>query len=469
MKADVSPSHLTEAAVEVRKRRAPSPPISREEVKPHTDEALALAFAERHAGHLRYVAVWNRWLIYDAVVWRHDDTLQVFTLARELCRDDSAAAPARDKARILSAKTFAAVVSTARSDLAIAATVAQWDADPVVLNCDGEAVMLLDDTRRPSIPGDYFIKSTAVAPEGDCPLWMDFLKTVTAGDAALIAYLQRVAGYCLTGLTIEHVLFFLHGGGANGKSVFISTISGIMGNYARTAPIETFTASNTDRHPTDLAGLVGARLVTATETQEGRRWDETRIKTLTGGDEISARFMRQDFFDFTPQFKLLISGNHKPSLRSVDEAIRRRFHLVPFNVTIPPEERDPELADKLRAEWPGILRWMLDGCRNWRAIGLRPPPVVVDATAAYLDAEDAQAAWADECLEFVSEGFESRNALYGSWKAWCERAGEIPGTRKQLIQILDSRQSVRAHKRDGIRGYLGVRITWQLSLPGEQP
>ena len=183
---------------------------------------------------------------------------------------------------------------------------------------------------------------------------------MTDGDHELVAFLQRVAGYALTGSTSAHALFFLYGTGANGKSVFVNTVAGILGDYHRTAPIETFTASSHERHPTDLAGLRGARLVTAVETEEGRRWAESRIKALTGGDKIAARFMRQDFFEFTPQFKLLIAGNHKPGLRSVDEAIRRRFNLIPFAVTIPDEERDENLTDNLKAEWPGILAWMIE-------------------------------------------------------------------------------------------------------------
>src|SRR5262249_3016733 len=145
-------------------------------------------------------------------------------------------------------------------------------------------------------------------------------------------------------------------------STFLNAITGAMGDYHRTAPIETFTSTNTDRHPTDLASLRGARLVTAIETEEGRRWAESRIKTLTGGDKIAARFMRQDFFEFTPEFKLLIAGNHKPGVRSVDEAIRRRFNLIPFTVTIPPHERDEALGDKLQEELPGILAWIIEGC-----------------------------------------------------------------------------------------------------------
>src|SRR6266511_1773942 len=148
-----------------------------------------------------------------------------------------------------------------------------------------------------------------------------------------------MVGYCFIGSAREHALFFLYGTGANGKSVLLNTLSGIMGDYARSAPIETFTVSSVERHPTDLASLRGARLVVAVETEEGRRWAESRIKVLTGGDKIAARFMRQDFFEFTPQFKLVIAGNHKPGLRSVDEAMRRRINMLPFTVTIPPAER----------------------------------------------------------------------------------------------------------------------------------
>ena len=175
-----------------------------------------------------------------------------------------------------------------------------------------------------------------------------------------------MCGYALTGITREHALFFLYGTGANGKSVFLNTVSGIMADYATTAPIETFIASRDERHPTDIAGLQGARLVTAFETEDGRRWAESKLKALTGGDRVAARFMRQDFFEFVPQFKLLIAGNHKPRLRAVDEAMRRRFNLVPFTVTIPEPERDKDLAEKLRDEWPGILRWMVERCLAWQ-------------------------------------------------------------------------------------------------------
>jgi putative DNA primase/helicase len=232
-------------------------------------------------------------------------------------------------------------------------------------------------------PLDYITKKTACrcAPLGTPhPLWTKFLDRVTNHDTELQSFLQRWCGYCCTGFTSEHVFVFAYGTGANGKSTFINTIRGILGDYTTIADMSTFLASNSERHPTDLAKLRGARLVVAIETQKGRRWDETKIKALTGGDKITARFMRQDFFDFTPTFKLMISGNHKPRLTSVDEAIKRRLLLVPFTVQIPVAERDKDLADKLKAEWPAILRWMIDGCLEWQRIGLAPPKTVLDAT-----------------------------------------------------------------------------------------
>jgi putative DNA primase/helicase len=303
---------------------------------------------------------------------------------------------------------------------------------------------------------DFCTKITAVAQGGDCPTWLGFLDRVTDGDRDLIAFLCRVCGYALTGSTREHALFFLYGTGANGKSVFLSTIAGILANYHTTAPIETFTASKSERHPTDVAGFRGARLVTATETEEGKPWAEATI---------AARFMRQDFFEFTPNFKLMIAGNHRPGLRSVDEAIRRRLHLVPFSVTIPAAERDHGLTEALKAEWPGILRWMIAGCLDWLQAGLRPPQVVTDATAAYLEAEDAIAAWLEECWVRDCEGWAKSTALFASWSEWANKAGEPVGTQKRLAQALSARGFISQRRERG-RGFLGLR---EKPIPGRPP
>jgi putative DNA primase/helicase len=284
----------------------------------------------------------------------------------ETCRASAEEFDYKTAIKIASAKTISAVESLARSDRRLAATVDQWDADPWLLNTPDGVVDLKTGILRPHRIEDYMTKITAIGPGGNCPLFLAFLDRIMSGDHEVISYIQRVFGYGLTGEIIEHALFFWYGTGANGKSVLLSTVSGLLGDYHTAAPIETFTVSNSDRHPTDLAGLRGARLVSASETEEGRRWAEAKIKQLTGGDRIAARFMRQDFFTYQPAFKLIIAGNHKPSLRSVDEAIRRRFHLVPFAVTIPEHERDLELTKKLKAEWPGILAWIIQGCVEWQ-------------------------------------------------------------------------------------------------------
>jgi putative DNA primase/helicase len=299
-------------------------------------------------------------------------------------------------------------------------------------------IELRTGTTRPPRREDYCTKSTAVAPGGDCPRWRQFLEEITAGDYELQTYLQRMAGYCLTGVTTEHALFFCYGTGANGKSVFVNTLAGIWGDYAVVAPMETFVASNVDHHPTDLAMLRGARLVIATETEAGKRWAESKIKMMTGGERISARFMRQDFFTFLPQFKLLISGNHKPGLRGVDEAIRRRLHLIPFNVTIPADRRDTQLSEKLKTEWPGILQWAVDGCLEWQLIGLAPPAAVRDATEAYLESEDSVSQWLDECCARDASYAEESSALFANWKNWAETRGEFIGSQKRLAQALET-------------------------------
>ena len=238
----------------------------------------------------------------------------------------------------------------------------------------------------------------------------------------------RVVGYCLTGVTSEHALFFLYGTGANGKSVFVSTIAAILGDYATTAAMDMFMATTGDRHPTDMAGLRGARMVSSIETEQGRRWAESKLKALTGGDRITARFMRQDFFEFTPQFKLLVAGNHKPAIRNVDEAMRRRLHLIPFTVTIPPARRDQRLQDKLLAERDGILAWAVQGCLEWQRVGLRPPAAVNAATAEYFEAEDALGRWlAEGCLRGANLTATSA-ALFAAWKSWAEANGEFVGS-----------------------------------------
>jgi putative DNA primase/helicase len=313
---------------------------------------------------------------------------------------------------------------------------------------------------RPHRREDYNTKIAAVAADErvPIPLWTAFLDTVTARDKELQAYLQRVCGYCMTGVTTEHVLFFLYGTGANGKSVFLNTLSGVWGDYAVVASMETFIETKYQQHSTDLAMLSGARLVIAQEVERNKAWAEAKINSLTGGDPITARYMRQDNFTYTPKFKLMIAGNHKPSLRSVNEATRRRFHLIPFTVTIPPDERDKNLLDKLKPEWPGILNWALQGCLEWQKIGLAPPAVVREASEAYFAEQDLIRTWiAERCNVDSNAASAAGSELYQSWKAWAEDAGEHPGSNKAFSNALEECGYRRKHERDGTRFY-GVAL-----------
>jgi putative DNA primase/helicase len=283
-----------------------------------SDEALALRFAETQLDQMRYVAKWGQWLIWDGMRWERDERLVAFDAARKLCRSAASDCNKKKDAKLIaSARTVAAVERLSRADQRLAASIDDWDADLWALNTSAGTVDLRTGEVRPHNPAYLITKIGGVAPDlCATPVWDAFLARITDDQPELISFLRRVAGYSLSGSTREHALFFLYGVGANGKSTFLNAITACAGEYHRTAPIETFTASATDRHPTDLASLYGARLVTAVETEEGRRWAESRIKSLTGGDRIAARFMRQDFFEYTPQFKLIIAGNHKPGLRS---------------------------------------------------------------------------------------------------------------------------------------------------------
>ncbi|HZL70376.1 MAG TPA: phage/plasmid primase, P4 family [Candidatus Limnocylindrales bacterium] len=308
-------------------------------------------------------------------------------------------------------------------------------------------VDLLTGGLRAATPEDYCTKIAGSAPGGECPRWVEFLDRVTGGNLELQQFLQRMVGYGLTGSTREHSLFFFYGTGANGKSVFLNTIGELLGDYSKVAPVASFTATTTEQHPTDLAGLRGARFVSAIETEDGRWWAEAKIKSLTGGDKITARFMRQDFFEYVPQFKLIVAGNHKPGLRNVDEALRRRLHLVPFVVTIPEGERDPQLCEELRTEFPGILQWAIEGCLAWQRDGLSAPEIVKNATADYLAGEDAIARWLDERCVVDSKCWSSSTALYTDFKGWCQEAGERERTLKAFTQALEDRKFPRERTR----------------------
>lgn len=428
----------------------------------YSDEGLASRFIEQFAGQAKHVAAWGKWLFWDGKRWEIDEVLRALDESRRLCRIASAEVDEMHANAIASADKISSVLKLARSDKRIGVMVETLDPDFWVLNTPSGIIDLRTSNLTDHNPDACCTKITAVGPGGECPRWRQFLCEITGGDAELEAFLQRVAGYCLTGDTRDHAIFFCYGTGANGKGVFLNTLSKILRDYATTAPMETFTVSQVEQHPTELAGLRGARLVTAQETEQGHRWAEAKIKRLTGGDPIKARFMMQDFFEYTPQFKLLIAGNHRPSLRNVDEALRRRFHMIPFTVTIPEDQRDRELAEKLVPEWPGILLWMIEGCLDWQRVGLDPPAAVRTATNDYLSAEDALNLWIDECCDVGPYEHDTLSALFVSWQKWAERAGEYVGSRKKLAQALQDRgYSQHRHPETKAAVFDGLQVAWE--------
>ncbi len=424
-----------------------------------TEDALALSFTRRYHKDWRYVAAWGKWMVWDGQRWRTEDTLAATDLIRHVCRQ-AATRTSNPKvaAKLASSSTVGGVERLARVDRRHAATTDEWDADPWLLNTPGGVVDLKTGRNRPHDRADRMTRITTATPRGACPTWRKFLDEVTGGDKALQDYLQRMAGYALTGSTREHALFFLYGTGANGKSVFLNTLASILGNYATNAPMDTFMETRSDRHPTDMAGLRGARLVSSIETEQGRRWAESKVKSLTGGDKISARFMRQDFFEFFPQFKLFVAGNHKPAIRNIDEAMKRRLHLIPFTVTIPPEQRDKHLQQKLLAERDGILAWAVEGCLAWQRDGLNPPDSVVSATDEYFEAEDALGRWLEENCVLQVNAKSLTAELFNDWKQWCDAAGEFIGTQRRFSDLLVTRGIEKWRNGTGLRGFRGIGL-----------
>jgi putative DNA primase/helicase len=430
----------------------------------YSDDALADNFSKRYGDQLAYVATWGRWMLWDQGRWKYDDTLRTRDLARGIARETASEASTRidlgkkaaSIANVLgSSRTIAAIETIARTDRRHAASAQQFDRDPWMLNTPGGIVDLRTGVMRPARKDDYATKVTRATPGGRCPTWLEFLQVATDGDTDLIAFMRRMAGYCLTGITREHAFFFVYGTGGNGKGTFLNTLDWIFNDYAKAANMEMFIEQKFASHPTDVAGLMGARLVTAQETEEGKRWNEQRLKAFTGGDPITARFMRQDEFTFLPQFKLVFAGNHKPMLRNVDEAIRRRLFLIPFTVT--PKHKDPHLYAKLRDEADGILQWCVEGCLDWQDNMLAPPDRVLATTQEYFESQDTLGTFINEECEPGRYYQVQSSALYARYKRWAEAQEEYVLPQKRWRAALEGR-GMASFKSKGVMVYEGVRL-----------
>lgn len=450
-------------------------------------DALALELGQRSFDQdARYVATWGKWLFWRGTHWHIDEALSHMTRTRDFLRDEAKAvtavaeqeaarleaekgegksnklrSQAEELARTLRSKhTVASVEALARSNTRSVARAEDFDSHRMLLGTPDGTVDLTTGTLRPAARSDMITKQTTCgpAPPGSRPvLWLRFLREIFDGDEDLVAFMQRAAGYALTGMTTEHKLLFLYGTGRNGKSVFLNTLTWLWSDYSRRVAAEAFLNSVGEKHPTALAGLQGARLAAGSELPVGKTWDESVIKDLTGGDVMTARYMRGDFFDFEPHLTLMIAGNNQPSFRGVDEAIRARVVLVPFTVTIPAEKRDPDLPEKLKAEGPAILRWAIDGALEWQKRGLDVPPRVAAASEEYMDDEDMLGQFLAERTTQDPDGFVTTTDLYENFKLWCECAGLNSWTLRTMQKEMKSR-GWGDHRRRYGRGFLGLRL-----------
>ena len=307
---------------------------------------------------------------------------------------------------------------------------ADMDADPLLFNVDNGTIRLVGacDDFRPHARTDRIsrISPAAYDPDATCDLWFKFLCEVQP-DTAIRLFLQRWVGYCLTGLTIEQKLIFNFGEGANGKSVFVETIAWLLGTYALTLPFASLLKDDRKRGgdaTPDIARLPGVRMVRASEPEKGSTFSEATIKQITGNEELTARHLHHDFFDFIAQFKLTLSGNHKPMIRGQDHGIWRRFLLVPWKVMVPEEDQDLNLADKLKAEASGILNWALDGCRMWLESGLDVPAGVRVATDEYRSDSDPVGRFLAACTEGMPGDSVEGAEIYAAYHKWCKANAE---------------------------------------------
>jgi putative DNA primase/helicase len=303
----------------------------------------------------------------------------------------------------------------------------------------------------------------AYDPDARCDAFLAFLERIMGGDDDLIGFLQRAAGYSLTGITTERALFVLHGGGRNGKTTLVEAISGVLGpDYADRTATDSLLARRFEQIPNDLAALRGKRFVSASEVQQGRRLDEAKVKDITGGDTITARFMRGEWFSYRPQFKLWLSTNHKPVIRGTDDGIWDRLRLVPFDVRIPDDEVDRSLGAKLRDEAPGILAWMVDGCRIWQERGLSPPAKVLHATQAYRSEMDVLGAFLSDCCHLTEGAWATAGDLYSAYSTWAAEYGTAPISKIALGRQLADRGLEDGRTTGGTRIWKGIGI-----LPAE--
>lgn len=399
----------------------------------HTGVGNAKRFVSMFGHDVKFCGVTKRWFVWDTNRWACDQ-LRAEAMAQLSAEEIT---DAKHRKSTCTKRGVEEILYLARSDTNMSVKPTDFDADPMLFNCQSGIIDLRTGRQHPHSRSQLLsrISPVRLTTGGSCPIWQRFLSTVFVGDEQLIAYIQRVCGYLLTGHVTEQCLFFMYGDGCNGKSVFASALQHILGDYARKVPAQILSRSDrvAGEGPSPfLSTLIGARLATSSELEEGQKFAEARIKDMTGGDRLTSRGLRQDPVEFDPMFKLLLYGNHKPDISGVDHGIWRRIHMVPFMVTIPECERDPKLLDKIKAESGAILDWMVRGCIDWQRQGLSPPDAVTHATSAYRSESDTVGRFIEECSTIADGVFVKKGDLHEAYEAWCARSGEEPLKKNQF-------------------------------------
>lgn len=403
-------------------------PEEADEAPAFSEISLAEQFAAQAVERFRW-SPGMEWMSNHGAHWERDGKLGRYSLAKEVCKG---AAQAVEKAhhanKLTSASTVNAVLGLARSEAGIVTPVDAWDAHPMLLNTPA-GVFDLETGRTVPREGLLFTQITRAAPAAmKTPVWNKFIAEVFGGDMEAVEFIQRMGGYALTGSTQEQKLFYLHGSGANGKSVFLEVLRGISGAYAHDLPSEVLMTSKHQQHPTSLAALQGKRIAVSSEIEDGAMWAEARIKQLTGDPTLTARFMRSDEFTFSITHKHVLAGNFKPRLKGDDFAMARRMVLVPFEQRFEGARRDERLPQKLRAEYPGILAWFIEGARKWAADGLRVPAAVTEASRSYMNEQNDLLQWINERCSLGMAGEATPRTLYADYAEWKQARGEKPAS-----------------------------------------
>jgi putative DNA primase/helicase len=435
------------------------------------DSERAECFADSFSGVLRYVHLWGQWVVWDGIHWQIDVDGAVMRKAQEMPKAFVEQASTIDdpekRKRAWSAalrtgnkKELSAMISLAESNPKIAASPTDFDADPLLVGVKNGCIDLRTGEFRQSQRDDFVSKQlgTAFDTSAVCPLWERFIARVLNRDSEIISYVQRAVGYSLTGIVSEQCLFFLHGQGCNGKSTFIELLQALLGDYMLKSTPKLYTVDKHGREPeTEIARVISRRLVTGAETEEGSRLAESRVKDLTGGDTLTGRFLYGRAFNFRPTHKLWIYGNHRPDIGSCDNGIWRRIKLIPFDVTIPPHEKDGGLPQKLTAELPGILNWAITGCLEWQKLGLAEPGKVAGATAAYREEEDELGEFIEDSC--VRRGHVDRKSFYHAYELWASENGiRMPMKQRAFAKRMRSREGIAERESNGSRYWEGISL-----------